>query len=526
MTWGLIEKELRQHAWVLLSLVLLLLADLFLGIRIPWMQRASGSPFAALRFFLVFFVPLGSLILGQVLVVGEYRNKTQLFLEGLPLPRWRMIAVKYGIGLAAMLLAVALALAVACWRSKADALTPRFLFLLALRSGCYAWFLWSLCFAHGFTGRYRVILAMIALFLIQQNIVIAQIDFGAIGPFELIGAPFAYERYEIPFIPIGVTVGYALFWTACAFGLGLARDATLAMALAQRMSSREKIILTFVAVAALMVAVEYSEKNKEPDPVLLPGAVDVTSGCVQVSASAAVAQPTEEENVALDRMAHRAAYELEEVARYLGCRKMPPVFIIHRRDFKPGVIEEGDIKMSQGVMVRANLTAKDFDMEAFRRTLLYNTLSIRSFKRLTLERNAWVLDGFAAWWTTRKDAIGHDAEELRRACEAMPEHFSEADLGRWLTLRKTTGKEATQALAAAGLRTLRATYGDKACREFLGSVLGVEVTEDPRSWLYDVAHPVALRFKKATGKPLGTVVGEWREAVLRQATTATGEARP
>jgi len=527
MIRGLIEKELRQHGLALLFVLLLVWAGVVVILQNRFLHTAFGTPFAALRFLLLTFVPLACLVLGQALIDSEYQHKTQLFLEGLPLPRWRMIAIKYGLGLSLMLAAVAVVLAFAWRRSLvADAVTPRFLLLLALRSVCYVWFMWSLCFAHGFMGRYRFLFGVIAFVIIKSSIIIQYLNFGVIGPFELIGDRFAYERYLVPVTQLAVTAAYALFWTVTGLMLGLARDATISTALAQRMSSREKMLLTFGVVAGVLVLGGYAERSKTPSPVLLPGAVETTRGGVQVAASAAVDQPTEEENAALDRVARRVADELSVVAVFLRCEKMPPVFIIHRRDLKPGTLEDGGIKKEQGVMVRANLTAKEFKMDTLLRWIVYEALARKSLGRLNLERNAWVLDGFTNWWLTHRVSLGEDSDELRAAIKAMPQDFSAHDLDRWLTLRQNAGKEEGRELAATGLRVLASRHGDEACRDFLVSVLGAEVKKDPRAWLCDVFNPVANRFRKTTGTSLEAFVAEWRDVLRKSSARLPEETKP
>jgi hypothetical protein len=308
--------------------------------------------------------------------------------------------------------------------------------------------------------------------------------------------------------------------------LGLARDATISTALAQRMSSREKLILTFGVFAAVMVMAQYSERSKESTPIYLPGAVEATRGSVQVAASAAVDQPTAEENAALHRITERVADELSEVATFLHCEKMPPVFIIHRRDFKPEFIENAGIKKEQGVMLRVNLTAKEFKIDTLLHRVVREALIAKSLGRLNLEPNSWVLDGFSEWWFTRFESPGQPETELRIALKAMPQDFSKRDLDRWLTLRTNVGKEGARALAATGFHVLSTKHGDAACQSFLGSVLGTEVNHDPRPWLRDVLNPVASRFYKATGTRIEAFVAEWRDALHESGAKVPKEAKP
>ncbi len=527
MNRGLIEKELRQHGLALVFVLLLVVAGVGVILKNGFMSRAFGTPFASVRFLLLTFLPLAGLVLAQVLIVTEYRHKTQLFLEGLPLPRWRMIAIKYALGLVLMAGSALAVLGVAWQRSSsADVVTPLFLVLLTLRSLCYVWFLWSLCFAHGFMGRYRFLFGVLAFVVIKSDWIAFDIDPAVYGPFELTGDRFAYERFVVPWTQLAVTSAYALFWMGAGFMLGLARDANIAAALAQRMSSREKVALTFGIFAVLLVAIMRDEGAKNAEPIHLPGSVDVTRGPVQVSASAAVDYPTSKENAALEHMAVRVADELAAVADYLHCKTMPPFFIVHRRYLKPNVVEDAGIKKQQGVMLRMNLTAENFDERKLLYEAVFHSLLTKSLGRLNHERAYWVLEGFDVWWPSRNDPPGKNEEELRAARKAMPRDFSARDVDRWLTLLKRAGDD-THALAAMGMRVLHAKHGEEASRRFLNSVLAVEVEKkDSRAWLRDVLNPVPRRFRKATGVSLDTFVAEWREAVQAASPAAPPEAKP
>jgi hypothetical protein len=352
-----------------------------------------------------------------------------------------------------------------------------------------------------------------AVTVIAKEMVIWNIDLHRYGPFALTGDRFAYERYVIPTAQLIVTSALALFWTAVAFFLALARDATLAAALAERMSSREKMGITFGALAILMTVGLQSKRNEDSVPVRMPGALEAGRGLVQVSAAAAVDQPEPEEQAALQRAANGVAAELATLADFLRCRTMPPVFLVHRRDLKPGVFENGGIKPEQGLIVRLNVTAKEFKEEALLRWIVREVLVTKSLKRLERERDAWVLDGFSDWWPTRRAPLAQDAGELRAALKAMPPRFSGSDLERWLTLRESATREEARALAATGLRVLAAQHGEEACRNFLAPVLGPEVARDARAWVREALFPPASRFRAATGMRLDAFVAEWREAV-------------
>ncbi len=508
MISGLIEKELRQHKMLLSCVLLLLAAGLTMILENRLVQTVFGSPFGALRLLLLTMLPLAGLMLSHALVVTEFRNRTQLFLEGLPLPRWRMIAIKYALGLLLMLGTAALTLAMAWQRSRGhDALTPRFTVLIGLRCLIYVWFLWSLCFAHGFMGRYRIFFGTLAIIAILTPMVFGSVNLRELGPFGLVGDRFAYERFVFPSTQLWVSAGYAIFWMAVAGTLGLSRDATIAASLAQRMSLQEKFVVIFSIFTLLLGYITHHQRTEKVVPLHLPGAVEAARG--QVTGSAAVDHPTGKEEAVLKSIVERLGYEMAEMGEYLGCRSLPAVFVVHRRDLDAGIIEDGKIEKEQGLMVRANLVK--VDREELVRWVVREVLLVKSYGRLNLERHAWVLDGFEQWWLGRHQPV---SVEVRRAARsAMPEGFSTRDLERWLTVRRDAGPDGARALARVGLETLEVRYGEPACRKFLAAVLGREIQKDVRACWQDLRTPNALRFSQTVGVELSAFVAEWRETM-------------
>ncbi|MEO0416676.1 MAG: hypothetical protein AAF226_17175, partial [Verrucomicrobiota bacterium] len=104
MNRALIHKELRQHG-IWLGLLGLIVWGLVLLQAIAFFVRGQGGgSLNVLGSGYYFTLPLAGLILAHLLVAIEFRYQTQIFLEGLPLPRWRMLAIKAVIGHLCMVL--------------------------------------------------------------------------------------------------------------------------------------------------------------------------------------------------------------------------------------------------------------------------------------------------------------------------------------------------------------------------------------------------------------------------------------
>ena len=517
MMRGLLTKELRQHGFTLGFLFLILLGALALIAGNASLGRALGGGFAALHLLLRLYVPLACLVLGQVLIATEFRQKTQLFLEGLPLPRWRMLAVKFALGLAVLAGSIAAAIFVAWWQARgSEAMTPRFAALLSLKSAGWVWFMFTLCFAHAFLGRYRVVFGLTLLFgfFALDSIGVRLSEF---GPFALIDDRFAYERHVFPVGALAITAVLGLGLAGLGFALGLVRDASVASLLAEKMSSREKVTMVCVTLAVLMVCVYLTEHHKSSTPVRMPGATEAQRGVVRVFASAAVDVPTREETAALERVAQRAAEELSALAEYLGCTSFPPVFIVHRRDLQGRGTSSGELKPSQGAMLRANLTAPDFFEQGLLQSLVQETLRAHTGGLASRERNAWALDGLACWWPKRQPAAdaepGIDALWLSAARQAMPRDFSARHLDAWLSVGRDGDTNRAGPLAATGLVVLAQRHGAETRRRFLAAMFRDARPADFRGWLSDAIRPRAGRFRAAAGLGEEEFVAEWSAAL-------------
>lgn len=515
MIRGLIEKELRQHGFALGFLLVLPFAGLLLILSYGVLQRAGGGGFEAVRLLLYGFLPLASLVLGQLLIASEFRQKTQLFLEGLPLPRGWMLGVKFALGFLLVLLMTLLALGyVALLARNTEALTPRFAGLLAVKSVGWVAFIYTLCFAHAFLGRYRVPFGL-ALLTGLIYLISTGVEISSFGPFALLDNRFAYERYIWPVNALAVTAGLVLGLGALGFSLGLVRDATVAAMLAEKMSSREKLFLTMFILVGISVAAIVGEHRQNVAPVEIPGAFEARHGVVRVLVSAAVDAPSREETEALKRTADAAAAELGALTDYLGCDSYPPIFIVHRRDMKAGEFTYGDLKPKQGLLVRANLTAADFKIDALHTWLVRESLGIHTAGMADRERNAWVFDAIQWWWPRSQHGTVSAWEEAQRTEHAVPKlpDFTPAQLHTWYSVRKNLGDEPTDALAGSSLAVLAEHHGVESVRRFLSARFARRQPYDARAWWHDMLRSTGARLRASTGLSEEQFTAEWQVAM-------------
>lgn len=518
MICGLIEKEVRQHTTLLIFITLVMLTGLLALGSNKFLVQAGGSAFFLFSQLWFFILPMATLVLGTGLVATEFRNKTQLFLEGLPLPRWKMLAVKYLLGLGVVTGCTTFLLAGAWWMGRnAEVMTLNFALLLFTKSLGWSWFCWSVCFAHGFLGRYRIwvgVSLVIGLILIQQMGGVMITNF---GPFDLISPRFAYERFVWPVEALWVTAALILVLTLAGFALGMVRDATVAAMMSEKMSKREKIVLTAMALAAMVAIGAIDEKQESLKPLNLPGSVDRRQGPASVSAAAAVAVPSPAEEQALEAHATAVAGMLAEVGAYLECASLPPVYLVHRRDFIANQFEVDESKSPKRIIIRRNLLITSPSDTKFESQILISVLGIHQLGRLSSDTRGWVLDGFAAWWPVRKIAkTPADFMKLQHLGEEPPVRTLRGDdLKNWLMTIKDLTPAQQSTLAGLGMIAL-GEYGEQPRQRFLAKVLGYSAPMDARATLHDWFHPVSRIMKSTTGSDLESLARKWTAALQQE----------
>ncbi len=522
MIRGLIEKEFRQHTTLLVFIILLLVAGQLALISNKFLRNVGGSSFFLLSQLWFYILPLAALVLGTGLVATEFRNKTQLFLEGLPMPRWLMLVVKYLLGLGIVLICDVTLLAGAWWIGRnAEAMTVNFTLLLFVKSVAWAWFCWAVCFAHGFLGRYRGwagVMLVLGLILLQCMGGVMVTHF---GPFELISDRFAYERFVWPVEALWLTAVLIVAITLAGFAFGLVRDATVAGMMAEKMSMREKVVFTVMVLAAIIALGTIHEKSVSQKPLNLPGSVDFKRRSATVSVAAAVVAPTPEEEQALRAHGLAIAEMLEQAGAYLECESLPPVFIIHRRDFDSDTTEVDGDQSKKRVLIRCNLLIKKPADAEFQSRILEAVLEVHQLGRLKSDTRGWVLQGFATWWPVRDIAKtpadfiklpGYEEELSMRTLRSD-------DLENWLRTTASISPEEQQTMAGLGIIAL-GDYGDEPRRRFLAAVLGYSAPLNVRASLHDWFHPIGRTLKSTTGSDLASLARKWTTAMQ------TKEAKP
>jgi hypothetical protein len=488
MIVALFRKELRQHWPALLLIALLTMGGYGLIILGALLRGESGSVFESLRVFIIMIVVLASLVLCHRLVVVEYAAKTQLFLEALPVSRWRMVAAKYALGLTVMVGIVLLALAIACsLGARHEALTPRFVAILGVRAVSVAVCAYHFFFVMGFLGRYRLALYLVAFLAGMVVSEFTDLEPQHFGPFALLDEKFAFENQQVPWDALAATWALSTGCLAVAFLLALTREGGVAALLAEKMSHREKVFIAALLVGVLFAVTLLDEKKRRAPFDLHDAATARGPG---VSAKVATGSDHNEEDA--QALARHVADTLSSARDFLGLEELPPVFITRRRDLDSSRYERGELEEASGVHVQANFASPSFRRDEFTGWLLRETLIAHTDGRVKLEPKMWVLDGFALYNGTcenASDPLVKDKALALRALYGAEVGFAPQDLRRWYSFRERVGGDIATGVAWSGIKTLARRTSPERAQRFIRSVLGAEEPKDLRAMVHEWIAP-------------------------------------
>ena len=512
MNRALLFKELHQHwlAWVFVLVFTFLGFGLFALSMVG--GAGTGGVFEVLSEFLKLWLPVLCMLVCSRLVVSEYKAKTQLFLEGLPLSRIRMLTVKYLLGLISIEMLTLLFLTIGIlYGFRSEALTLRFVAIMFTRLIVATWCSFSFFFMMGLLGRYRLIFYILLFFGIITLNAFGSVEVLSFGPIALLTENFGLERSEFPMKALGEAAALGGLLMACTVLLGIMREGSVSALLAEKMSHREKVFMGALVIA-VMVSFTLVDKKIQKDPFQLEDSVTKSEAGVSVSVSRGGTVASDALSLLLVEFIHR---ELSALRLYLDLPKLPGVFIARRSDLDGDRYERAELTGSEGLLVRVNPGDARWDQEDFLSWLVVELLVEATEGRAKLESKRWVLDGFGEFWRTRNresQPLSADVPLALRACYGTPASgLTEVDLDQWLSFREQVGDEVARGVAWSGLRTISSTHGLEACRDFIRSILGVHLSKNITAVFFERANPITKLIHEKAGTDYATLVQKWNE---------------
>ena len=524
MTLTLIRKEFRQHwPWFILLGVLTCLLTFFIQIA----HNANGTGaglFSGVGIGLWLMMPFCGLIFSHLLVVGEYQRKSQLFLEGLPLSRWRMITIKFFIAIA-LTCFFALASILFAWlfATKAEANDAKFLGIMISSAAAWAAFAAGFFFAVGFLGRYRtiVILAVGVSLIVIRNA--TRIPLGDFPPFALISPMrFGLEREVWPIADIQLTWLMVAGWCVIALTLGLIKEGSIAAMLGEKMSYREKLFIGGAAVMSLLFAMLLYDPN-QAEPFSIPGAVAEEWDGVQVYVS------PEETNQPVDLEVSIAAELARNLARerdWLGipAKDYPSIYIVEKSDIdEPEKISWEKLHDDKAILMYAGYREKEFSRKRLFSWTMSQAVAKISKRRIEQEDRWWVMCGLEGLWELEEAPTEVIEKRIGMAVAAVQKHgLSLNQVMGWSKYQDDTEWRSADAVAWMGLRLLRENKGDDTVRNLAKKTVVQKVSRvDGRAVFWDYTHPVRPAFARVTGESLEEFVEQWKDYILDHKTESS-----
>ncbi len=483
---ALFYKEWREHRWVLLALlVLLALAQTVALLGADKM----GSPMIAYQQVVALMAPLTALVLANRLVVREYIGRTQLFLETLPVSRSQVLAGKWLLGIAVLLLAMAACLGATLFFARGQVLlTPHYVGLVAIRSASFVFFCHALVFLVGLTGRYRYIVWALLLLCTIMADKTGQAAAANWPPFYLVQQSMVYEKLALPLREVLITCAIAAALVAATFVSALSAEGSLVVALSRRMRPREKSAVT-IGFLALAMAGTVIEARKPKPPFELARAVRSAGG---PPVAVGMAGPGD----AAQALADALSSDLARMQAFLALPKPPALTALPDDALDGDAFQRAALPNADGVVVRAAFTNSAFDREGFRAYALASWLQWHSRGKAAEEDRRWLLDGAAQWLVARDLPQQQEKLALRaafgaRLLQARPGGARRA-VHEWLGVREELGPCLADALAWRMVAWLAQDMGQARFQALARSVLGERPPDDARASLFAPDFPELL----------------------------------
>ncbi|MEL6346948.1 MAG: hypothetical protein AAFV53_27795 [Myxococcota bacterium] len=438
---SLLRKDLQQHAWIALPLVVLTMPAAAIGFVL--ILAEGGASFVSAGLGLVYYwMPILVLIITRRIIAQEHLDGTQRFLMGLPPPAWLVVLVKLLLGSAMVLLIgvtpTTLILAVASLR---ELMTIGWFLQLHVQCAAYllAWFAVAASIAQ--LGRYRM-WVWLSLFLLNIWMVDSQLAWGDLWLAPL-SDPFDATRAFIPWTNLATGLAWIIGGAGVTMALGSYRGGSIPAALYGPSSTRDQIAGAS-AVIGLLLAIEVLPEVGRPEMAgweTFPTVEDRAS--VRLSAER-VRPHAEQLDAALRRLTARLGRAIDYEAVLVPAPRTPlrplPSTRIWRAD-------------DQRVIIRPNHpTSAGFVADALRALL-----NARSDGQLQHDPDRrWMLDGVAL------AAAEGEAPTIGplRAAFAVEHGLTRAALDDWKQVERTFGEDIAAGVAAAGVEALTARLGD------------------------------------------------------------------
>ena len=507
---ALLEKELRQHAWELIALVAAATLGLLLLMSRFLLREKSLSLLESLVGFHWIVLLLAALVLSGRLVVAEYRGKTQLFLEALPIRRGEAILCKYFLGLVILLTISGSALFIVIeGAGQREVISSDFAMALSARSTAFVCAWWSFFFAMGLTGRFRIPIYVGIFFGMMSLEACTSFELSEFPPFALLSTRDFPVVREFPTADVLATLCIAACALCAALVLALIKEGSVAEELSRRMSQKEKVLIFFLFLVFLLGAAFLDERREKATYVFTHPMV-LRSEALPIAILYRNAELRED----AERLLSHLEIDLGELRTALGIETLPPLRISYSAALDARTFQDAELSKNEGILVRANFREReDWEPTRFSAHLLEQVLDALTDDRSEFEPKAWLRDGFARWWTSRGPSAAlrdcSDLRLLRALWLTRHDGIEEMTISQWHRHRERHGETMSAALAYSGFVSLEDRIGREALLRLVRMVFGRAPSRDIYEYFYELGHPMPKLFREATGHEWESFLGTW-----------------
>lgn len=467
--------------------------------------------------FLLVFIPLSAIVLGNRLVVKEYHSRTQLFIESLPISRIEMVLVKYFTGLVFLLLFTVITVLIASGLSyRSDPVSGIFLLILLSRSAMFCYFVWSFLFAMGFMGRLRIPIYLLLIFTLTIIKLTSEIEITQSGPLALIMYDFPLERYNFPVKNLLQTFSLGSVWLVLALLISLINEGSIAESLAKPMSQREKAVIGVIIVGFLLSAT-LLESKRVKDPYKFNSDAVIISEIEPIE----ILYIHDELKPDAEVLNKFLENKISDLHNTFGLKKIPPVRVAFRDSLDRDKFETAKLSSNDGVLVRANFKDPDtWCINDFTSYLIKEILDHFTHNRTRFAPKQWLHDGFSCWWAHggfSMESEFHKTLLLRSMFAIKEQTLNPQIIKEWPIFQERFGGPVAEAVAYSGLAYLQISKGKDTVINLVKSVYGREIPNDSRETIYEFFHPMSVIFEEQTGENWEDFISGWADWINKTA---------
>ena len=509
--YALIQKDFSQHliSFVFLSSFMFFIYGLYmLGTLVS--PRTMGF-LASEGTYLLVFIPMSAVVLGNRLIVKEYHGRTQLFIESLPISRIEMVLVKYFIGFAFLLFfTVFTVLITSLFSYRSDPVSGKFLMILLSRSTMFCYFAWSFLFAMGFIGRFRIPIYLLMIFSLIVIKMTSELDITREGPLALIMSDFSLERYSYPARQLFQTFLLGSGCFALALTISLINEGSIAESLAKPMSQREKAVIG-VLIFGFILSAGLLESKRVKDPYKFNSDAVIVSETEPIEILYIHDELKPDAEVLIKYLENK----ISDLRDTFGLKKIPPVRVAFRDSLDRDKFETAELSSNDGVLVRANFKDPDtWCINDFTSYLIKEILDHVTHDRTRFAPKQWLHDGFSCWWAHggfSMESEFHKTLLLRSMFAIKEQTLNPQIIKEWPVFQERFGEPVAEAVAYSGLAYLQTSKGRDTVINLVKSVYGREMPNDSRETIYEYFHPMAVIFEEQTGENWEDFISGWTD---------------